>query len=220
MCGRFLLDDNDDIADIRKIFEKLEKFYNDTAEFNNVKKGEIFPTDTVPVIIPLENFNLDVVPMQWGINIKINNGAGNGYRDNLIINARSETVYQKKMFRDSIINKRCVIPANGFYEWAKVEGKQKKDKYYIKPTESPMFYFAGIYERLPDPFAFNKEQIRFVIMTREARGHIRSIHDRMPVSVEKKDILKWLNGEIKHINEFFTDPKNPEYSFTNLGSAG
>ena len=209
MCGRFVIDESDSIADIRRIFEELKKHYGDTVEFQNVKRGEIFPTDTVPVIIPKAEEYLDSVPMKWGFK---------RYDDKLIINARSEDVYKKIMFRDSIINKRCVIPSNGFFEWAKLY--DRKEKFLIRPAHSPMLYFAGIYEKLPDPAIPGKEQIRFVIMTRESRGHIRSLHHRMPVTVERKDIQKWLNGKEQHINEIFTDPKNPEYIFTNLGSAG
>ena len=66
MCGRYIIEDGEDVTEMRKIFDKLESFYSDTKEFQNVKKGEIFPTDTVPVIIPERELNLDVVPMQWG----------------------------------------------------------------------------------------------------------------------------------------------------------
>ena len=209
MCGRFVIDDSGDIAEMRRIFEELREHYTDTVEFQNVKRGEIFPSDTVPIIIPEKELKIDAVPMQWGIK---------GYNGNLVINARSEGVYQKKMFKDSIVNKRCVIPSNGFFEWARLQ--DKKEKYLIKPANSPMLYFAGIYEKLPDPTVKGGEQVRFVIMTRESRGTIRSLHERMPVTVERKDILKWLNGNKTNIDEIFTTPEIPEYSFTNLGNVG
>jgi len=209
MCGRFVIDDSGDIAEMRRIFEELREHYTDTVEFQNVKRGEIFPSDTVPIIIPEKELKIDAVPMQWGIK---------GYNGNLVINARSEGVYQKKMFKDSIVNKRCVIPSNGFFEWARLQ--DKKEKYLIKPANSPMLYFAGIYEKLPDPTVKGGEQVRFVIMTRESRGTIRSLHERMPVTVERKDILKWLNGNKTNIDEIFTTPAIPEYNFTNLGNVG
>ena len=210
MCGRFVIDDGGDIAEIRRIYEELRKHYDDTVEFQKVKRGEIFPSDTVPVIIPEKDFKIDAVPMRWGIT--------NDYNGRLVINARSEGVYQKKMFRDSIMNKRCIIPSNGFFEWARLH--DKKEKYLIQPVSAPMLYMAGIYEKLRDPSIPGKEQVRFVIMTREARGMIRSLHDRMPVTVERKDILKWLNGSPDNIDEIFTSPVVPEYNFTNLGSVG
>jgi len=209
MCGRYIIDDSGDILEMRRIFEELKKHYSDTVEFQNVKRGEIFPTDTVPVIIPEKDLRIDALPMQWGIR---------GFNNNLIINARCEGVYEKKMFREAILNKRCIIPSNGFFEWAKLQNK--KEKYLIQPAQSSMLYFAGLYEKLPDPSAPGKEQVRFVIITREARGLIRSLHERMPVTVERKDMLKWLNGDNNNIAEIFTDTRTPEYTFTNLGSAG
>ncbi|MCL1794171.1 MAG: SOS response-associated peptidase [Oscillospiraceae bacterium] len=209
MCGRFVIDDSGDVVEMRRIFEELKKHYEDTAEFKNVKSGEIFPSDTVPVIIPEKELRIDAIPMQWGIK---------AYDGKLLINARSEGVYEKKMFKDSIINKRCIIPSNGFFEWAKLQ--EKKEKYLIKPAAAPMLYFAGIYEKVPDPQKPGKEQVRFLIMTRESRGLIRSLHHRMPVTVERKHILKWLNGTKSEINEFFADYDVPEYTFSNLGVAG
>lgn len=209
MCGRFVIDDSGDVVEMRRIFDELKKHYSDTVEFQNVKRGEVFPSDTVPIIIPEKEFRIDAVPMQWGI--RRPNGIS-------VINARSEGVYQKPMFKDSIANKRCIIPCNGFFEWARLQGA--KEKYLIRPAAAPMLYFAGIYEKLPDPLAPGKEQVRFVIMTRESRGLIRSLHERMPVAVERKDILKWLNGNKSDINEFFTNSANPDYTFTNLGRAG
>ena len=122
------------------------------------------------------------------------------------------------MFKKAIINKRCIIPTNGFFEWAMPEESQgrKKEKYLIKPEETQTLYLAGIYDKFIDPQT-GKEQIRFVIITREARGLIRSLHPRMPVTVAKRDILKWLNGNESHVNEFFTDTNLPEYTFQNLG---
>jgi len=211
MCGRFVIDDSGDVAEIRKIFEELKKHYGSTVEFQNVKAGEIYPTDTVPVIIPAEEMRIDAVPMQWGI---INR------RDNsLVINARSEGVYGKAMFKESIINKRCIIPSTGFYEWAKLDQYNKKEKYLIKPARTPMLYLAGIYTKFRDPSVPNKEHVRFAVMTREAMGYVRSLHTRMPVTVERKDILKWLNGGPDNINEIFNG-QMPEYAFTNLGSVG
>jgi putative SOS response-associated peptidase YedK len=213
MCGRFVIDDSGSIGEIKKIFEELKKHYGNTIEFSNAKTGEIYPGDTIPVIIPEKECNIDAVPMKWGITRNYDN------KNTLIINARSEGVYDKKMFRDSIRNKRCIIPSNGFYEWAQLHGRDKKEKFLIKPAHTPMLYFAGIYEKLPDPLKPDTEQVRFVIMTREALGHVRSIHSRMPVVVNRKDLLKWLNGEPRHINEIFNEPI-PEYSFTNLGGVG
>ena len=204
MCGRYVIEDGEDVVEMRKIFDKLGKFYSDTKEFQKVKKGEIFPTDTVPVIIPERELNLDVVPMQWGFKPIVQKGRA-------LINARSESVYDKPTFRESIKDRRCIIPAHGFFEWAKLPDG-KKQKYLMKPTASQTLYFAGIYDKKID-YESKKELVHFVIITRESRGLIRSIHDRMPVTVARRDILKWLNGRENHVREFFTDNNLQEYQF-------
>ena len=107
MCGRYIIDDSDDIKDIRNIFEKLNQFYSDTVEIHHVKRGEIFPNDMVPVILPDKGERIDVIPMRWGIRRP---------SLDLVINARSEGIYQKRMFRESIESRRCIIPSNGFFE--------------------------------------------------------------------------------------------------------
>ena len=201
MCGRYVIDDSEEVVEMRKIFDKLKDFYRNTEEYLKVKKGEIRPTDTVPVIIPEYGTKLDVVPMQWGYK------SPDKYNGRALINARSETVFEKPTFRGYIKNQRCIIPANGFFEWAKLPdgGKQK---YLIRNTAWPILYFAGIYDKkTPD------RRANFVILTRESRGPLRSIHHRMPVAIARRDILKWLNGDENHVRELFTDLNLPEYTF-------
>ena len=205
MCGRYTIDDSEDAVEMRKIFDKLKEYYSDTKEYYKVKKGEIFPTDTVPVIIPEYNLSIDVVPMQWGFRPVSHGGRA-------LINARSETVFEKPTFKESMKDKRCIIPANGFFEWAKLPDGRKQ-KYLIKSAVAQTLYFAGIYDKKVD-YKTKENLVHFVILTRESRGPLRSIHDRMPVSVAKRDIRKWLNGREEHLRELFTDLHVPEYTFT------
>jgi len=214
MCGRYTIDDGEEVVEMRKIFEKLRDYYSGTEEYRKVKRGEIFPTYTVPVIIPERSTNVDIIPMQWGFKPVQAGGRA-------LINARSETVFEKPTFRESIRNRRCVIPANGFFEWANrpdENGKPKKQKYLIEHPESPTLFFAGIYdEKLEldhyDKPNSKKKLVHFVILTRESRGLVRSLHHRMPVTMAKRDILKWLNGGEKHIRELCTDLNIPEFKF-------
>ncbi|MCL2099902.1 MAG: SOS response-associated peptidase [Oscillospiraceae bacterium] len=205
MCGRYIIEDGEDVVEMRKIFDKLKGYYSDTVEYQKVKKGEIFPTDTVPVIIPERELSVDIVPMQWGFTPFNKNSR-------TLINARSESVFDKPTFREAVINRRCVIPANGFFEWERLQTGNKQ-KYLIRPAASRTLYFAGIYDKKID-YKTKKELVHFVIITREARGLLRSIHDRMPVTVAKRDILKWLNGNENNARGFFTDLNIPEYTFT------
>jgi len=204
MCGRYIIDDGGEAAEMRKIFDKLRDYYSDTEEYKKVKRGEIYPTDTVPVIIPEHSTNVDILPMQWGFRPVQTGGRA-------LINARSETVFEKPTFRYSIKNHRCIVPANGFFEWANLQGGGKQ-KYLIKSADAPVLFFAGIYDKKPDMQA-KKDLVHFVILTRESRGLLRSIHHRMPVTIAKRDILKWLNGRENHIRELCTDLNVPEFTF-------
>ena len=203
MCGRYVIDDGAEVSEMRKIFDKVKEYYGDTKEYQKIRKGEIFPSDTVPIIIPERSTNIDAVPMQWGFK-PIKQGGRQ------LINARSESVYERPTFREAIKNQRCVIPANGFFEWANLENGVKQ-KYLIK-TDAPTLYFAGIFDKKVD-YVERKELPHFVILTRESRGLLRSIHHRMPVTVPRRDILKWLNGDERHVREIFSDDNVPEYTF-------
>jgi putative SOS response-associated peptidase YedK len=121
--------------------------------------------------------------MRWGFDKWNNKG--------VIINARSETAAEKKMFAKPIAERRCIIPSTGFYEWAKTHGKAKI-KYQFNVPDSPMLYMAGFYT------ADN-----FVILTRAANDSMADVHDRMPVILYKDELVSWLNDK-----DFATDAMN------------
>ncbi len=94
----------------------------------DVKSGEIFPTNTAPVLIE-QNSTVTPVPVQMGFSNFRNKG--------VIINARAETAEEKKTFKDSLLNRKCVIPSTGFYEWDK-----SKQKYLFNLPESRMLLYG------------------------------------------------------------------------------
>jgi putative SOS response-associated peptidase YedK len=96
------------------------------------------------------------------------------------INLRAETVADK--FRDAYRRGRCLVPASGFYEWKKEAGR--KQPYYFVPADDPLFGFAALWER-----------DTCTLITSEPNAVTRSIHDRMPVIIAKKDYAAWLAGE-------------------------
>jgi putative SOS response-associated peptidase YedK len=105
----------------------------------------------------------------------------------LIINARSETAEEKPMFKSAMANRRCLIPASGYFEWKK-DGKHKT-KYAFHRSDG-MLYLAGCYREEKD-----SPLPTFVILTRNAVGDIIDIHDRMPVIVPKDKIDDWFGGK-------------------------
>ena len=105
-----------------------------------------------------------------------------------LINARVETIFEKPTFRKSAIERRCIIFADGFYEWKEINGK-KKPFYFALKTFEP-FAFAGIWKLKETP---KGEIPGFVILTTEPNSVVEPIHDRMPVILNPDQAQDWLN---------------------------
>lgn len=113
--------------------------------------------------------------MEWGYH------RADGKR---IINARGETAAQKTMFADGIRQRRCLIPAQHYYEWEKADGG--KVKYAIKPEGADGFFLAGIYR-------MEAGKPVFTVLTRNAAENIAFIHERMPMILPNEVATDWLN---------------------------
>jgi putative SOS response-associated peptidase YedK len=111
---------------------------------------------------------------------------------NKLINARAETVDKKPSFRDAFKKRRCLIVADGFYEWKK-EGKSKVPLYFYLKSGRP-FGFAGLYETWTSPG--KKEISTCAIITTDANELIKPIHDRMPVILPKDKERVWLDSDV------------------------
>lgn len=169
MCGRYVLFSDQDIAEIKNILSEISKKYNDTP----YKTGEIYPTDTVPVLTA-DGPRI----MSWGFPRWDQKG--------VIINAKSETADEKKTFAKPLREGRCVVPSTGFFEWQKKDDSKNKDKYLFNIPNSPLLYMAGLYR-----------DDRFVILTTAANDSISDIHNRMPVCLDNYET--WLRGGYESI---------------------
>ena len=169
MCGRFFVDKAESPEDLERIIDALNR------KGQIVKTGEVFPSDTVAVIANTKTLTPAAFAMPWGY--KMPDGK-------LIINARSETAAEKPMFRDGMMQRRCLLPATNYFEWEK-RGSEKI-KYAIKPSNLDMFYMAGLYR-------IEGNQARCTILTRSPADSIAFIHDRMPVLLHKDALKDWLN---------------------------
>jgi putative SOS response-associated peptidase YedK len=110
-----------------------------------------------------------------------------GYK---LTNARSETVAEKPSFRSAFKQRRCIIPASGFYEWQKTGSS--KQPFFIRPRdEDELFAFAGLWEKWTDPLGKVIENC--TILTTEANELMRPIHDRMPVILDSPSESIWLD---------------------------
>jgi len=160
MCGRFYIDDGM-AEEINKIIRNMDLKITGTKE--------VFPTNSVPIITG-EAGQKGIMDMIWGFK------HFDPEKKSVLINARSETVLERRMFKDSVMNRRCVIPTAGFYEWDK-----DKHKIGFMADDSKVLYLAGFWK-----------SGRFIILTTQANHSIEDVHDRMPLTLERDEIENWL----------------------------
>ena len=172
MCGRYYIDD-DTAREIEKLVRQVdERMRQAPAADSPLQAKDIHPSEMAPVLAA-DGQNLCCKWQKWGF--------PGFHGKQLIFNARSESALEKKMFRESVEQRRIVVPAAWFYEWNK---NKEKNIFYRKGQ--PVLYMAGLYNRY-------QGEDRFVILTTEANDSMRPVHDRMPLVLERDEIHKWLN---------------------------
>lgn len=176
MCGRYQLDSG--------IEQLMLRFDAENRYIGYGSKNEIFPTDMVAMITGEGGHNY-IDAAKWGVD--------NQYDKRPLINARGETVDQKRTFKDMFTNGRCIIPATAFYEWQKNEDKGKT-KMMITLKDISVFGMAGICRRVLNEDG--SQIFRFAIITISANKVISEIHDRMPVILPADAEKAWLDNTI------------------------
>ncbi|MBQ2749324.1 MAG: SOS response-associated peptidase family protein [Clostridia bacterium] len=199
MCGRYTVFDEESIIEMRRIIREVEANFtpDDSAvqgsftpdgqasfAVSPIQKGEIRPTDTVPVLFPgLEGCGYTPLPMRWGF-------PRPGDKQGVVFNARSETAHTLPMFRRCLAERRIVVPSTGFYEWD--HHGASRTRYLFRPRGEAMLYMAGIFNLFCDGFT---EYPAFVILTRPADEVVGRYHDRMPVVIAKDNLSDWLHND-------------------------
>lgn len=183
MCGRFL--NRTPASETARIFGATNPLPNYGPRYN------IAPTQEAPVVRyladakmrSLDNLRWGLVPF-WAKDIKI------GYS---LINAMAETVAEKPAYREAFKSRRCIVPADGFYEWQKL-GPKEKQPYCIGMTDESPFGFAGLWERWHDKAGGN-DLLSFTIITTTPNAVCAPIHNRMPAIVDPTCYGQWLGDE-------------------------
>jgi len=180
MCGRFTA--TFEFSDIRVRWNLDRDLPNYTPRFNAAPET----SPNIPVIVRQKGVN-ECRFMQWGL---IPSWAKDPSIGNQMINARAESLIEKPAFKDLVRSRRCLILADGFYEWRK-EGKRKVPMWVHLKTNDP-FAFAGLWDiwRKPD----GKRVESFTIITTEPNELVRPIHNRMPVILRPEDEEQWLDA--------------------------
>jgi putative SOS response-associated peptidase YedK len=179
VCGRYVITSPPEA--IRALFGYDER-PNFPARYN------IAPTQPIPVV-RLADGKRQFLLMRWGL---IPSWVRDPKSFSLLINARGESVTEKPAFRAAMKRRRCLIPADGFYEWqAGAQAGAPKRPYFIRPASGQPIAFAGIYETWTGP---NGEELdTAAIVTTRANRKLAPIHDRMPVVIAPEAFDLWLD---------------------------
>ena len=189
MCGRYSLTDCE---------EKIIFYFG----LHNSKvilkpRYNIYPSEKIPIIVQRDGL-LQLEFMKWGL-IPIWSKSRKPF-----INARVETIKEKPSFRQAIKKRRCLVPANGFYEWT--QEKYNKQPYFICLKNYNLLAFAGIWEEW---ISDNGEVIRTcAILTTAANSSILKIHNRMPIILNKNNFSMWLNFSEISLKEFYENSQS------------
>ena len=180
MCGRYSL-----AADLEDIQQRFELFASDLTYS---PRYNIAPTQ--PVLAVTNDEGRQSAYLRWGL---IPSWAKSASVGNRLINARAETVTERPSFRTALARQRCLVIADGFYEWQRVGKARKPMRVAMKSGE--LFAFAGLWDSWRDP---EGEIVRScTIITTEANDLLLPIHNRMPVILPKELESFWLDDEVQ-----------------------
>ena len=184
MCGR---------SSLSKTEKELEKRFNATfysdelVRYNPLPNYNVAPSHILPIITQEDQEHFSA--MRWGFIPFWAKDAKIGYK---MINARIETLLEKNTFKKSVENKRCLIPADGFYEW-KRDGS-KKQAYRITMKDESIYSYAGLWSKWVSPEG--KEVFSFTVITQKPNKTVEDIHDRMPAILTPEQELLWLSNDL------------------------
>ncbi len=190
MCGRTRL--SVPPSDLADVFEAPLAPIPANVNADGALNLNCAPTDPILVVRRARDSDMrELVLMRWGLVPFF----VDEYRDaKPLINARVETVATSRAFRDSFKKRRCLILADGFYEWRAQEGTKKKVPHVIQRPGGVAFGMAGIWDRWRGKIRGREERIETCsIITCPPSATVATIHDRMPIALEKKDHAAWLD---------------------------
>ncbi len=197
MCGRFV---------ITSPPEALRQIFGYAEQPNFPPRHNIAPTQPIPVVI-IENDTRHFRLMRWGL---IPAWVKDPRKITLLINARSETVQEKPAFKNAMKRRRCLVPADGYYEWQ--AASSRKRPFFIHRRDGSPFGFAALAETWIGP---NGEELDTVaIITAPASADLAALHHRVPVTMRPADFERWLDGRAHDVDDvmaLLTGPAEGEF---------
>lgn len=204
MCGRFVI--TSPPAALRQMFGYAE-------QPNFPPRHNIAPTQPIPVVI-LENGGRHFRLMRWGL---VPGWVKDSRDFALLINARAETVVEKPAFKNAMKRRRCLIPADGYYEWQ--AAVSRKRPYFIHRRDGVPLGLAGLAETWIGP---NGEELDTVaIVTAPASDDLASLHSRVPVTIAPIDFERWLDCGAHDVEEamgLLKPPREGEFAWHEIST--
>ena len=188
MCGRYVIEGNPGLSERFNLRHMPQDLFAELTNYNAA------PTQLLPVIVENEAGERSLVPMQWGLMPRWKPQPGK--RSVAPINARAETLFEKPMFRNLTKAQRCIVPANGFYEWQRIG--ERKQPYYITSDDGEAWGLAGLYDLTHD---HEDAAGSFTIITTGANELMSSLHERMPVILDRDIEDDWLAADVRDPGE-------------------
>ena len=185
MCGRYAFYEHQELS------ERLTNVAIDADFLQRFRPTwNAAPSQRLPVIVEDKDAGTPALrTMTWGL---IPKWTKPGEKPKVTpINARAETLTEKPMFRSLITSRRCVVPANGFYEWQRHE--RGKQPFFITRDDGQLMLFAGLYDEARSAEGDPLES--YAIITTAANGRMSALHDRMPVILDPDDVEEWLDSD-------------------------
>lgn len=185
MCGRFVA--------ATPVAELAERFLATQVEVGDDPgaRYNVAPTDEVVVVAPARDGRRTIASLRWGLVPSWARVATGGPP---MINLRAETVSQKPAFRRTLARRRCIIPADGFYEWKDMGGGRRKQPYFVRSRGGEPLALAGLWDVWKDPEDQDAEWLRScAIVTTEPNELVAPLHDRMPCVLAEEHWDTWLD---------------------------
>jgi putative SOS response-associated peptidase YedK len=190
MCGRFTLTVNH----LAQVAGQLDAWLEPSHAESYRPRFNVAPTDR-HWIVREQAGRRELIPAEWGLINPWARGKAHAARP---INLRAETLATKPGFRDAYRSRRCIVPADGFYEWRGAKGD--REPIWFHAPDRALIWLAGLYQCSTDPKAGESHET-FAIVTTRANELVAPIHDRMPVMIELADVRTWLEASTKDASE-------------------
>ena len=191
MCGRFYIPSDDVPAELMEMLNRAESRLQTADPAFRLPRGEVRPGDWAAVVSMNRAGQPSPFAMKWGYHLASigSNGSAATKGNKLLINARSETAAEKAAFRDSMVNRRCLIPAGAYFEWD--HRTKPLVKYRFALPDAPLLWLAGLYR-----YEAGSQYPVFTVLTRPAAENIAPLHDRMPVILPPQLHARWLDRSL------------------------